>query len=59
MKGVTFNKRLYVIKHYILFATLTNQKNIVKQAKGILNKILIICLYIPGEIATKRRFFNK
>lgn len=56
MKGVTFNKRLYVIKHYILFATLRNQKNIVKQAKGIFNKLLIMILDIPGRFATKKRF---
>ena len=53
--GVSFNKRLYAIKHYILFATLTKQKNIVKQANGIFNKLLIICLYIPGKVATKNR----
>lgn len=56
MNGVTFNKRLYAIKHYILFAVLTNQKNIIKQVKGIFNKLLILCLYVPGAIATKKRF---
>lgn len=58
MNGVSFNKRLYAIKHYILFATLTNQKNITKQVKGMFNKILIICLYIPGKLATKKRFMS-
>ena len=58
MKGVTFNKRLYAIKHYILFATLTNQKNVVRQVKGMVNKILIICLFIPGKLATKKRFLK-
>jgi len=56
MRGVTFKKRLYAIKHYILFATLTNQKNILEKVKGILNKVLIFLLYIPGKIATKKRF---
>ena len=56
MKGVTFKKRLYAIKHYILFATLTNQKSVVKQAKGTFNKLLIMLLYIPGRSATKNRF---
>lgn len=56
MKGVAFNKRLYAIKHYILFATLTNQKNIIKQAKGILNKVLIFLLRIPGTVVTNKRF---
>ena len=59
MKGVSFNKRLYAIKHYILFATLTNQKNIVKYVTGIFNKILILCLYVPGKFVTKRRFMKK
>jgi len=56
MRNVSFKKRLYVIKHYILFATLANQKNIVKKARGFLNKILITILYLPGKIATKIKF---
>lgn len=59
MKGVTFQKRLYAIKHYILFATLTEQKNITKHINGILNKLLIWALIIPGKISTQKRFFNK
>ena len=53
MRGVLFKKRLYVIKHYILFSTLTSQKKILKNIKGILNKLLIIILFIPGRIMTK------
>lgn len=53
MRGVLFKKRLYAIKHYILFSILTNQKNIVKQIKGRLNKLLIVILFIPGRIMTK------
>ena len=56
MRGVTIQKRLYAIKHYILFATLTKQKNVVKQVDGILNKILVMILYIPGKILTNKRF---
>ena len=52
-RGVTFNKRLYAIKHYILFSTLTNQKKIIKNIKGILNKLLVIILLIPGKIMTR------
>lgn len=59
MNGVSFKKRLYAIKHYILFSVLTNQKNIVKQVKGIFNKFLIMLLYIPGRITTKKRFLKK
>lgn len=59
MNGVSFKKRLYAIKHYILFSVLTNQKNIVKQVKGIFNKFLIMLLYIPGRVTTKKRFLKK
>ena len=58
MNGVIFKKRLYAIKHYILFATLAKKKNIVKSVKGMINKVLIIGLYLPGKLATKKRFMN-
>ena len=50
MHGVLLNKRLYAIKHYILFSYLTKQKNLLKNVKGFFNKFLIIILYIPGII---------
>lgn len=56
MKGVTLKKRLYVIKHYILFTQLTNQKTDFKNIKSIRNKILYCALYIPGIIKTKIEF---
>ena len=56
MNGVIFRKRLYAIKHYILFATLAKKKNIVKNVKGMINKILIIGLYVPGKILTYKKF---
>ena len=52
-KGVTWNKRLYAIKHYILFLTLTKEKLKLKKVKNLLNKILLILLYIPGRIKSK------
>ena len=52
MKNVTFKKRLYVYKHYILFSVLTGQKHPIKNVKGILNKIMVAVLYIPGKIMT-------
>jgi glycosyltransferase involved in cell wall biosynthesis len=48
MHGVLFSKRLYIIKHYILFSYLTKQKNILKNVKGAFNKFLVILLYVPG-----------
>ncbi|MFR8145506.1 MAG: glycosyltransferase family 2 protein [Clostridia bacterium] len=56
MVGVQFNKRLYVIKHYILFCTLNKVKPSLGEIKGFLNKVLIVILYIPGFIMTKKRF---
>ena len=56
MKGVLFKKRLYAIKHFILFSTLIQKKNILRNIKGTLNKILIILLYLPGNIKTKIMF---
>lgn len=55
-KGVKFSKRLYVIKHYILFTTLTKKKNPIKNIKGRLNKLLVILLYGPGRMKTKKIF---
>ncbi len=50
MNGVTLRKRLYVIKHYILFSVLTNKKIQIKEVREVFNKMLILCLYIPGKI---------
>lgn len=56
-KGVTWNKRLYAIKHYILFLTITREKLNLKIVKNMLNKIIIIVLLIPGRIKSKK-FIN-
>lgn len=57
-KGVLLRKRIYAIKHYILFSVLTNHSFIenIKQIKGNINKILFIIAYLPGKMITKRRF---
>ena len=56
MKGVTFNKRLYAIKHYILFGYLTKAKKTLKNVKGFENKLLYILLYIPGRVKSKMKY---
>ena len=56
MKNITFSKRLYVIKHYILFKYLTEMKKGYKYIKGKLNKFLYIMLYIPGIIKSRKNF---
>lgn len=53
-KGVTWNKRLYVIKHYILFLTITREKVNLKQINSIVNKVLIITLFLPGKLKSKK-----
>ena len=57
MKRVHFNRRLYLIKHYILFTYLTKRtfKEASKYISGF-NQFLFTCLYIPGKIASKKRF---
>jgi len=54
MKGVIFGKRIYAIKHYILFKELCNYNN--TEINNIFNKILYYILIIPGKIATKLKF---
>ena len=49
MKGVTFNKRLYAIKHYILFEYLTNKYES-KYINGLKNKVIYFLLLLPGKI---------
>ena len=53
MKGTTLRKRIYIDKHYILFAVLTNEKHPIRQIKGMINKIIIAILFIPGKVASK------
>lgn len=58
--GIKFNKRIYVIKHYILFSILTNKnfKKSLDSINGTYNKMLYMLLYLPGKIATKIKFKN-
>ena len=46
-------KRMYIYKHYILFSVLTKQKHPIKNVNGLINKLIVGILYIPGKIATK------
>lgn len=49
MKGVKLKKRLYAIKHYILFGYLVNDCTS-KNIKGFLNKVIYYLLYLPRNI---------
>ena len=48
MNGVIFKKRIYAIKHYILFEYLTNQCK-GKYIKGFKNKTFYYLMYIPRD----------
>lgn len=52
-KGVKISKRLYAIKHYILFSYLTKQY-CGKFIKGLENKVLYYLLLLPGIIKSSR-----
>lgn len=58
LKGIYFNKRMYILKHYILFSVLTNKKfkESLETVKGNINKILFILMYMPGVLITKKKF---
>lgn len=55
-KKILFTKRVYLIKHFILFKYLTNTKNAYKDITGFLNKILYIIMYIPGLIKISKKY---
>lgn len=57
MKKISFQRRLYFIKHYILFSYLTKRsfKEMMREIRGM-NQFLTLVLYIPGRISSKKRF---
>ena len=52
--GIIFNKRLYIIKHYIIFSFFTGYYSS-KLIKNIYNKILYYILLFPGIIISKKK----
>lgn len=56
LQGVSFSKKMYIYKHYILFSYLAEQKDAIRNVGGVLNKIMVTLLWIPGTLASKRRF---
>ena len=55
---VSMKKRLYVLKHYILYSYLTGNNLDLSTVYNLFNKILLILLYIPGIIKTKMLLKN-
>ena len=58
MKGVKFKKKLYTVKHYILFSYLTKQYD-TKKIHNYYNKILYYILLNPGIIKSNLQFGKK
>lgn len=56
--GVSFSKRMYVYKHYILFTYLADQKLNINNINGTFNKLMVLLLWAPGTIIAKRKFNN-
>ena len=56
LEGVTLKKRLYIYKHYILFSVLAERKHAIRNVTGVINKIIVAIMWIPGVIKTKRMF---
>lgn len=56
--GVSFSKRMYVYKHYILFTYLADQKLNIKNINGTFNKLMVLLLWAPGTIIAKKKFNN-
>ncbi len=54
MKGVKLNKRMYALKHYILFKELCNYKHV--KLNNFSNQVLYYILLLPGKIKTKAVF---
>ena len=44
---------MYIYNNYILFSVLTKQKHPIRNVNGIINKLIVGVLYIPGKIATR------
>ena len=59
LKEVKFNKKLYFVKHYILFSYLTKQRVRYRIIRSFKDKILLALLYIPGMVVSSIKFKTK
>lgn len=56
-KGILFSKRLYNIKHFILFGYLTGKKyREMRKIPTGFNHFLFTLLYLPGRVVSQRKF---
>lgn len=54
LKGVSLSKKIYVYKHYILFACLSKADKPISNVCGIRNKIIVALLWIPRKNKDKK-----
>lgn len=54
MKDVSIKKRVYAIKHLILFSNIVNRNIDINNIKGNLNKFIILLAWFPGKIKSKK-----
>ena len=56
LKDVTFDKKKYIFKQYILFANLAERDHAILMVNGLKRRLLLAILWIPGTIKTRRMF---
>lgn len=59
LTGVTLKKKFYIYKHYILFSVLAERNHAIRNVTGVLNKIIVAIMWIPGAIKTRAMFKEK
>lgn len=57
-KQVSMKKRMYILKHYILYSYLTGKGLDLSTVYNFMNKVLLVLLYLPGIIKTKTMLKN-
>ena len=56
LSGIMPEKKWYIYKQFVMFAVLSKKIGWIKDVKGLLNKLIVMLLYIPGFILTKFKF---
>ncbi len=57
-KQVSMKKRMYILKHYILYSYLIGKGLDLSTVYNFMNKVLLVLLYLPGIIKTKMMLKN-
>ena len=57
-RQVSMKKRMYILKHYILYSYLTGNGLDLSKVYNFMNKVLLVLLYLPGIIKTKMMLKN-